>query len=291
MKEQAILNTLNYADIFDYPLTRGQIHQYLEEPLPTKTLKTLLARMVTEGKLTHLNGFYCLPGREEIIKLRKRREVYSQAKIRKARRVAAILGLIPWIRLVGITGSLAMENASKNDDIDLMIITTPRRLWLTRGLVVILLRLSGQYRRPKKIKDRICPNLMLSEEALQFPDHDLFIAHEIAHMKPILNRGCTYQKFLKANLWVRNFLPNAIKIPGFEYRTPKSHGKGHNFLLDFLEKLAYKVQLGYMGKKKTTEVTTPSLIRFHPQDMRPRILREYRKRLTNTGYYKDGSNL
>ena len=50
-------------------------------------------------------------------------------------------------------------------------------------------------------------------------------------------------------------------------------------MFDLLEKLAYRLQLKYMEKKKTVETTTPSIIRFHPHDIRQRILDEYQKRV------------
>ena len=46
-----------------------------------------------------------------------------------------------------------------------------------------------------------------------------------------------------------------------------------------LEKFAYKLQLKYMEKKKTVETTTPNVIRFHPNDIRQRVLEEYQKRI------------
>ncbi len=161
-----------------------------------------------------------------------------------------------------------------------MIITSSQRLWLTRGLVVTLLLLTRRYRRPGKIKDMICPNLMISEDALEFPDHDLFTAHEIVQMKPIFDRGNTYQKFLQANEWVKEFLPNAVEMSNgnklLQGQALRVQGLA---LIDFLEKVAYKLQLKYMKKKKTSETTTPSIIRFHPQDLRQKVLDEYQRRV------------
>lgn len=200
MSKQAILKTLHYADIFDYPLTAEEIKKFLVEPVGAAFAEILL--QIGSGP------YYCLPGREGIIELRRRREVYSQPKLKKVKKVAAILTLIPWIKLIGVTGALAAGNSVEEDDLDLMIVTAPRRLWLTRGLVVSFLLLTRQYRRPGKIKDMVCPNLMLSEEALEFPDQDLFTAHEIVQMRPIYDRENTYQKFLQANSWIKDFLPN-----------------------------------------------------------------------------------
>lgn len=298
MSKQAIPQTLHYADLFDFPLTAGEIKKFLTEPVDA-TLEETLLRISTDLVLIYTDGFYCLPGREGIIELRKKRKVWSEPKLEKAKRVAGVLKFIPWIKLIGITGALALENSDEDDDIDLMIITSSRRLWLTRGLVVTFLLLTGQYRRANKVKDMVCPNLMISEEALEFPDRDLFTAHEIVQMKPIYDREVTYQKFINANRWVFDFLPNAKRgqksegggqIQKTENRKQKSvlgrlssrpvfRFRHSVFLL--LETLAYKLQLRYMSGKKTTEVTTPAVIRFHPQDSRQRVLDEYQKRTYN----------
>ena len=200
MKKQTILKTLHYADIFDYPLTASEVRKFLVEPADDAFEETL--SQMGSGP------YYCLPGRGEIIKLRQQRKKWSQPKLKRAKNIASILKFIPWIKLIGVTGALAMKNSNEDDDIDLIVITSSKRLWLTRGLVVTLLSLAGQYRRPNKIKDKICPNLLLSEDALEFLDHDLFTAHEIVQMKPIFERDNTYQKFLRANGWVKEFLPN-----------------------------------------------------------------------------------
>lgn len=284
MRKLAILKTLHYADLFDYPLRFEEIHKYLVEPLAVEVLEEALTQMGADVKqISADNGFYCLPGREEIIKLRKNREVYSRSKIKKAKRIAGVLKFIPWIKLIGVTGALAMGNSDENDDIDLMIITAPQRLWLTRGVVVTFLLLTSQYRRPKKVKDRICPNLMISENALEFSDRDLFTAHEIIQMRPIYDRENTYQKFINANRWVFDFLPNWKPKVALQLFSSSAFSEQFNHLtiqpFSFLEKLAYKLQLKFMESKKTTEVTTPSIIRFHPPDTRRRILDEYQKRV------------
>jgi len=273
MSKQAILKTIHYADLFDYPLTTGEIKKFLPEPVDA-AFEEILSQVGS-------GPYYCLPGREEIIELRKKREVWSRPKLQKAKKIAAVLKFIPWLKLIGVTGTLAMGNSNEGDDIDLMLITASRRLWLTRGLVVAFLLLTGQYRRPGKIKDRICPNLMISEEALEFPNRDLFTAHEIVQMKPIYDRKDTHQEFLRANRWVEEFLPNAIENAKCKVQNAKLQFKIQNYLFDILESISYKLQLRYMKKKRTTETTTPFIIRFHPQDVRRRVLDEYQKRIYN----------
>ena len=46
-----------------------------------------------------------------------------------------------------------------------------------------------------------------------------------------------------------------------------------------LEALARWAQLKYMAPRRTTEVVEPGRIRFHPQDARNWVLKEYQARL------------
>jgi len=50
-------------------------------------------------------------------------------------------------------------------------------------------------------------------------------------------------------------------------------------ILTKLEALVQRAQLRYMNPRRTSEVVEPDRIRFHPQDARERVLREYKTRL------------
>lgn len=212
MKKE-ILQTLSYADVFDYPFSTSEVWKFLISQRKTrvKDVQRVLSRMSADLKLIDAdNKYFFLKGRKEIIETRRKREAWSKPKIKLAEKIAGILRKIPWVKMIGVTGALAMENSNKEDDIDLLIITSKNRLWLTRGLVVTFLRLTGLYRRPGKIKDKICPNMLLDEGHLAVPkkEQDLFSAHEVCQLKVIWEKDETYQKFLKENQWSRKFLPN-----------------------------------------------------------------------------------
>jgi hypothetical protein len=50
-------------------------------------------------------------------------------------------------------------------------------------------------------------------------------------------------------------------------------------ILTKLEALAQRAQLRYMNPRRTSEVVEPGRIRFHPQDARKWVLKEYQARL------------
>ena len=289
--EEAILRTLAYADIFDYPLKKEEIWQWLIGKQATGNKQKEVEKKLKENsflmsRVSCLDGHCCLKGRGEIVRLREQRRGYSIKKMKLAGKVAGIMRLIPWIKMVGVTGALAMKNSDKEDDIDLLIVTSKNRLWLTRALTVFLVELVARRRRPgdQKVKDKICLNMFLDEKHLSIPkkERDLFSAHEVCQLRPIFIRGDTYSRFLQENSWVRGFLPNVYRgltqIKDADKRRI-SVNQFKNQRSSAVEQLAKRVQLWYMRNRRTTEKITEGIIRFHPQDAREWVLKEYQARL------------
>lgn len=208
---KAVLCTLAYADIFDYPLKEKEIWRFListKKESPVSVKKTLLKLPQVSQK----EDYFFLRARKDLVALRRKRARLGKKKLKIASKMASWLKLVPFIKLVALTGALAMENSQKDDDIDFLIITSKNRLWLTRLLTVLLIELVGSRRRPgdKKFEDKVCLNMFLAESHLALPkkERDLFSAHEVCQMKLLWEKDNTYQKFLKANQWVRRYLPN-----------------------------------------------------------------------------------
>ena len=212
--QAAILRTLAYADVFDYPLTASEIWQFLisKEKRGQEKIFKEMAVLKKEKRVKENRKFFHLPGRKEVIALRKKRKRWSRRKLIIARRTARWLRLIPFVKMVTVTGNLAMLNSDQDDDIDFLIVTTRGRLWFTRLLAVLLVELISSRRRPKdkKVKDKICLNMFLDEAHLGLPkkERDLFSAHEVCQLKVLWEKKHLYQAFLAKNQWIKDFLPN-----------------------------------------------------------------------------------
>ncbi len=302
---EAVLATLIYHDLFDYPLNANEIRKYQISNIPPAEashmragknqndnvkIKNGLDVLLAKKKIFKKDGFYFLPRRSKIVSLRQKKEKYSQVKLQKTRKMAGILRLIPEIKMIAVTGTLAMSNADRNDDIDLLIITSCNRLWLTKLKLVILLEILGQRRRPgvATFKDKICLNMFLDETALTLTvnKRNLFTAHEIAQIQPILDRNNTYEKFLTANLWVRDYLPNSIttgQLGNWAIKDKNKKTFNYHFLMtqliNRLEKFIYQLQVKYMKSKKTNENVSQHFAFFHPGHRAERILKKYEQRL------------
>ena len=257
---QALRITIAYADIFDFQMC--------------------------EEELRYLCGYRVLPKESVPLStkrtaIRYRRAAYSHRKWKIAKRVTWWVKALPTIEFVGVTGALAMDNADRHDDIDFFIVTKPSTLWITRLLITFILDLFSLRRRPgdRAYKDKICLNMFMTTDALAVPvkERDLFTAHEVLQVKPLWDRNEAYQAFLNANRWVKKFLPTA-----WASKVKRSTFIIRHSTLSFFEPMAHTLQLWYMRNRRTTEVVSDSVIRFHPVDAREWIYRELRKRLRGT---------
>lgn len=288
----AIIRTIIYSDIFDYPLTLEEIVKFLvgESEVGMGVVLNSLTKIIADSKQIDTDGeFYFLKGRKEIVELRKRRMGWSEKKWKIARGTAKKLRVIPMIKMVGITGALAMKNCKETDDIDLMVITVADRLWLTRLILYVLAPILGiRRRKPKEreVEDKICFNLFLEESSLQIQPENLFFAHEICQVKPIFWKDNIYEKFLWENQWVSNFLPNAKNSLKFKVQSSKL-GKKHpisqsaswRILISFFNTLAFKLQYLYMKPKITNEKVDRHQAFFHPKNLQEKICTSFEEKL------------
>ena len=195
---RAVVQTVAYSDIFDYPLTAREIHRYLAG---VNASFEEVVQALEEGFFTRTGDYFTLPGREEICSIRIQREARSRELLPHAIKYGRILGALPYIRMVALTGSLAVSNISKAADFDYMLVTAPGRVWTARAFSLLFNRFVHLFGHT------ICPNLIVSETALEWPLHDLYSARELCQMIPITGMG-VYQRLMKANEWAKEFLPN-----------------------------------------------------------------------------------
>ena len=200
-----VFQTLAYADVFDYPLTAPEVYRYLAS---TKASFDEVAQALADETLfTRVGDYFTLCGREGIVETRKRRAQVAAQLWVKAERYGRIIASLPFVRMVAVTGSLAMNNADEGKDVDYMIVTAPNRLWTCRGLSLLVARFA------KLEGVRLCPNYLVTTNALTLNERSLYVAHELVQMIPLSGLE-TYREMLRLNDWIYDYLPNARSVPG-----------------------------------------------------------------------------
>lgn len=199
--ERAALEAIVYADVFDWPLTPLEVHRYLPVPAAPADVESALDVLGACGVVVARDGLVMLTGREPLAGERRRRATASARLWRTAMAYGRVVASLPWIRLVAVTGSLAVGAATENADIDLFVVTTDGRLWLSRALTIAVVKAAA-------VRGvTLCPNYFLSGSAVRLPERDRFTAHELVQMVPIAGAE-TYRTLLERNAWYREFLPN-----------------------------------------------------------------------------------
>lgn len=257
-------SSIIYHNLFDFPLNFSDLIRWKvgSGVIELKNFKLISKR----------NGYYFLKGKPGVVYKRQLHKRISAKKILIAKKAAKIISLIPTVKMIAITGSLAMENSNLESDIDLMIITKSNLFWTTRVFVYLLISILGiKKRRPFDYdqKDKLCLNIWLDESHLSWgkKDRNIYTAHEIAQIVPLVNKDETYEKFLYENKWLVKYWPNAVSIKGKKDLVMSQEDSSFlSLFLIPLEKFAFKLQYQYMKSRLTRETITKTRALFHPQD-------------------------
>lgn len=278
--ELAIKKTLAYRSVFKYPLSKFQLKTFLvtDKEFKNKTIEDALEHLIHRGFVKEKHKKYFLPGMTPVDWNEKK--ALTKKFINKNEKIFFRLGKIPWVKLIAITGSVAAYNTRNDSDIDVFIISTKNRLWLTRFFITLILKIAKKFPKKDGEKGKICTNLFLDEKYLSWDENkrNIFIAHDIVMMQPLVDKKNTYLRFLNANSWVQNYFAQ-FKINNVGPVSSKKYYSSS--FMDFLEKLSAKIQIAHMHKKVTTEIISKNIIHFNKNDNSKKILDSYEKVLVN----------
>jgi hypothetical protein len=273
--DAAIKRTLAYRSVFNYPLSYYQLSTYLisKRKFDSKFFNKSLKRLLKNKSVRIKDKKYYLSGVKPVSwELRKK---YTRSILNKNQPELDILCKIPWIKMIGITGSLAAYNGEKKADTDILVVVNKNRMWLTRGFLIIMLIILGKYPNIRSKKLKICPNIYLDEEKMEWTKdkHNIYTAHEVLMLLPYYEKDNTYFKFLKQNEWAFKYFKNySIELP----KRFKKSISGENKLVDLLEETARFLEIRYM-RNITTEKIKKNFIHFNKNDKMPNIIKNYRR--------------
>jgi len=257
--------SLVYHGLFDYPLSERELVRW------TIGEKVEFGR---EPEILEVDGYFGLDA-GSVVK-RKMREAVSREKMKVAKKAARVIGGLPSVKMVAVTGSLAMENASREADIDLMLVTSGGTLWVSRALVYFLLYLGGHSVRRFGVKDerdKLCLNIWMDETSLEWEQKNIFTAHEVLAAKPLVNKDGTYERYIGSNRWALEYWQKGIKRDTrYVKRDTSLTERILSAMLRVLEPVARLVQKRYMRDKVTHEKVGKRRAVFHPNDLSPVII-------------------
>lgn len=274
--EKAVMDTLCYRAIFNYPLSYYQLGTFLicKDKIKKEDFDKALESLVRRKRIIKdKSKRFLLKGINYVGWDRRNND--SVTLLAKVEEIAEILKKIPWIKMIGVTGALAAYNAKEDDDIDIFIISQKNRLWLTRGFVFLILVILGELRKDENSERKICPNLLISESNMKWKKkkRNVYVASDLVLLQPIFDKDNTYFRFLKKNKWIKKYFSHV----NTSFDNLRKIEKSKNFLMKWLESLAYLMQHGYMQKRRTEEIIKSDFIHFNKNDNTNRVLSKFNK--------------
>jgi hypothetical protein len=197
-----VLKALAYFDIFQYPLNRQEIRQYLDKPVMAEELDLVLNELLAAGLIFFHNGFYSLQDNPLPACKRIKGNQRAAELLPKAQQIGRFLYRFPFVKGIGISGSLSKNFADDRADIDFFVITKANRLWIGRTLMHLFKKLTFLTGR----QHFYCMNYYVDEEVLLLEDQNIFTAIELKTLLPV-SGDFTFWQFFNANHWTKEWLP------------------------------------------------------------------------------------
>jgi hypothetical protein len=184
--KKAILKTRAYFKVFEYIPSLEELHKYL------------IGKKASLEEVRHHAS--ALPARRS-------------PDLSEARRRAGLARFVPGVLAILLTGDTAAGSPKPDSDLDFLVICKDGCTWVTQYLLTFMYSALGWRKSRFNIaKSGVCLNIFLEESVLAMPGkmRNLYIANEIARVKPLYDKGGIYEKFLAENAWVLDYLPNAF---------------------------------------------------------------------------------
>jgi hypothetical protein len=286
---QAILKTLVFFDIFDYPLTLIEIWQYLYAPGENKISVGAVSQELNnpelKSKIGFAQGFYFIQGKESNINLRKQRYLIAEPKLKKAKLFIKYLRHLGGVRAVAISNTLALHHSRVEADIDLFIITRFGRIWSTRFWSLLPLYVLGKRPTPQSTRDKFCLSFWVDEKHLDISpwrlERDIYYIYWLATLMPIYGQN-VFNKFCQENKWINEYLPNfSIPQTSTRLKVRKSWRLpmiGESFFKSVQIKIMPQELKTLGGSISSAVVIKDGVLKFHPTDRR----KEFQKIFDNT---------
>lgn len=287
--ESAILRTMSYFDIFNYPLKASEILNFLPVSSSKEEVEQTLLKM---SMVTQRGDLYSLQFHSSIFDRRLKGNALADALLPEITKKANLIFQFPFVRSVMASGSFSKNFMDEKSDFDFFIVCAPKRIWISRMLLVLykklFLRNSHQH---------FCVNYFIDESNLTIEEKNIFTATELATVLPLTGQQY-YLRLLSANAhWLFNTFPN------FQSRQTSIAEKTGNtfkkliersidlFFGDILNRWFKKISVKrwkktYQHQYSTSDFniafkSTDSVSKNHPRNFQKKIVDEFDSRVSS----------
>ena len=295
--ELSIFRTICWFSLFEFPLTHFEIWKWLLKPHRAYDLfevsQSLLQSRWLHDRLQTTNGFYSMKiGRtqQDCLAQRHVRFLDGVRKYRKLRSACHFFQLLPSVRAVAAANTLSWWHTTEKSDIDLYVVTHPKKIWSTRLFLVFPFLLTGN--RPAEEtddrKDPFCFSFFSTTNALQLESlkwdaEDYYLAFWVKSLVPMLDRSSVFAEVSALNRWADVLLPNArprtvhpVHKPKRVFSLPIQHGIFEP-LFRTIQKKKFPASLRELANRDSRVVITDEMLKFHDNDRRAQFSAQFQE--------------
>lgn len=196
--------TMQYYALFRYPLQLHEIHRSCQLACSEEDISEYILGQVEDGELySYDNYFSTLSDVQALVERRTLGSEKARTELVRAKKVGRLIYQFPFVKFVGISGSLSKGYSDDRADFDFFIITKKERLWIARTLLHLFKKMTFLFGQQHKF----CMNYFIDESALLLEERNVYTATELSSLIPVCGTG-VYNELMAANNWIWNLRPN-----------------------------------------------------------------------------------
>lgn len=198
-----------FFDIFDRPVTFDEVSLFFSDfDFDIKDISDVsnyFPQIKFDGNLFYISS------RSEIVSNYEYNTKFYKKFKKKSERFLSLLKFIPFVDAVSLCNNMGFKSVTKDSDIDLFIITDPKRIFTARILVTLLFHFLKLRRHSNKIAGRFCLSFFVSNPKFSLAKisipNDYYLFFWGRYLDPIF--GFKYfNKFFESNFDFLNFRMN-----------------------------------------------------------------------------------
>jgi hypothetical protein len=289
--EQAVLRTLTYFDLFNYPLKSSELLNFLQLKSSKLPVEKIMESLVTQKQIAKSGDLYSLQFDAALFERRKIGNCLADSLLPRVKQQADLILKFPFVRSVMASGSFSKNFMDEKSDFDFFIVCAPQRIWISRMLLVLYKKLF--LRNSHK---HFCVNYFVDETHLEIDEKNIFTATELATVLP-LNGFSHYKKLMESNRqWLFDTFPNFKQraVPNTKSHDPRFKKMVEFtitlFFANYVNRFFKRITLGKWKRTysqfysssdfKIAFKSTDSVSKNHPRNFQKKILDLYQDRVT-----------
>lgn len=278
--KEAVLDMVTYFAVFNMPVSMEHLVNYLPVRANHLAVGAVVRELIIEKKLQRIGDTYGLRGMRYVRV--DSRALEREALLKRARKIGRTIGLLPFVRAVVVVNSVALGNVHEESDIDFLIVTTPGRVFVAKGLlwrISTWLRLieteqhkAGQISLGMFMTTRGVP---LERDIMK--ENEPHLIYWLLTAVPVYGRKI-WSEILQASPYVKQRTPNMIWPRG-----GKSIDKSGWRHLDPWDDRGYRLHLKHTSQQPKNQQPAafvrirPDIINLHALDASERIAEQYQR--------------